>query len=117
MKKTKMTMIAIVCLMVISLSTFAFSSMQVAELVKIQNEKNAVDTNTQSADSATPYTFNSDIQQVSRSDVTENSDKVDDSCKIQDEQTLNKNEFTVRPSETNPSQISTPPVPFPDGRI
>lgn len=115
MKKTIMMMITIACLMVISLSTFALSYMRAAESVRIKDEKNAADTNAQSADSTNPQTFNSDIQQASKSDVTGNTDKVDDSCKIQDEQTLSKHEFIACPTETNKNQISDPPAPLPDG--
>lgn len=117
MKKAIMAMIAIECLIVVSLSTFALSCMQVAESVRIKNEKKAVNTNTQSADSANLQTFNSDIQQASKSDVTRNTDKVDDSCKIQDKQTLSKHEFIVWPTETDQSPISALPLPLPDGRI
>jgi len=105
MKKTTVSIITIACLMVMSLSTFALSRMQVAELVRIQNEKDAADTHAQSPAS------------VSTSDVMENSDEVGDSCKIQDEQTLNSNDFTVRITETDQNQISELPVPLPDGRI
>jgi len=117
MKKTIMAVITIACLMVISLFPLALSYMQSAKSERIKNEKNAVDTNTQSADSADPQTLNSDIQQASESDVTQNTDKSDDSCKIQNEQTLSTHGFIALPTETNPSPISALPLPLPDGRI
>ena len=117
MKKTIMAIIAIACLFVISSSTFALSYMQATESMRIKNEKNVVDTDSQHSDSTDPQTFNPDIQQTSRPDVTRNADEVGDSCKIQDEQTLSKHGFVVWPTETSYSQISDLPAPFPDGRI
>jgi len=105
MKKTLKVVIAVACLMVVSLSIFTLPRMQIAESVKIQNEKNGADTHAQSSDS------------VSMSDVRGSSDEVDYSCKMQDEQMLNSNDFTVRITETDQNQISELPVPLPDGRI
>lgn len=119
MKKKVMAMIVFLCLMAVPFSTFALLRLQVDGSVKIRNEKNVVNTKTKSADSTNLQTFNSDIQQASRSNATENSSKVDDSRKTQDDETLNKNESTARPdpTETNQGQISKLPVPLPDGRI
>ena len=117
MKKRVIAIIAIACLMIISLSTFTLSRVQVAESAKIQNAKNAAETITQSADSANQQAFNSNNQQASRSDAIENNGNVDSSCRIQDEQTPSKNEFATSPTETNQGHISELPLPLPDGRI
>lgn len=117
MKKDKMAIAAIACLMVISLSTFALLRVQFAESVKIQCEKNDTDVNRVANDPANQQTLNSTTKQTSSSDVVKNIHQVDDQCRIQDEQTLNQNEPTKRPTEANQNQVSQSPVPFPDGRI
>ncbi len=114
MKKTIVAMIAIGCLVVISLSTFALSHIQAPESMKAWNEKNATDTtNWSAAEQITGFSN----QQASKSYVTENGDSVDGSCRTQGEQTLNKNESTIWPAETNQSPVSDLPVPLPDGRL
>jgi hypothetical protein len=126
MKKKMVAVIFSACLMVISLTTFALSHMQVAESAKIQNEKTA-DLNTQlpnsqgapqdahTFESANPQTFKSGNQQNSSPEAAENSGKVDDSCK--DEPALNKNESAGDSPETDKSQADGTNTPPPDGRI
>jgi hypothetical protein len=117
MKKILMVMIAIACSMVIPFSTLALSYMQATESVRIKNGKNPVDANAQPADSASLETFNSDILQASKSDVTRNTDKVDDFCKVEDGQMLSERESTMWSTEANQSQIFGSFAPLPDGRI
>jgi len=50
-------------------------------------------------------------------DAMENSDKVADSCKTRDEQTLDKDEFSMWPPKTNQTLTPELPAPLPDGRI
>lgn len=119
MEKKVTALASFLCLLAVTALTFASLHMQVVIPVKIQNEKSAVDTNTQLADSVYLQTFNSYIYQAHKSNATQNSSRIDDSRKIQDDQTLNKNDSSVWPSpgETNQGQISELPIPLPDGRI
>ena len=117
MKRKTIAIMTIVCLMVVSLSAFAVSSVQIVEPAKIQNEKTTKDANIQSTGSAGSQTFNSDNLQSSRSDAIKDSDKVDDSYGIQNEQTHDKNASIVFHTETNQSQSPELPMPLPDGRI
>jgi hypothetical protein len=112
-----MAITAIACFVIISLSTLTLSCVQVAKSTNVQNTKNAAGTITQSDDSANQQAFNSNNQQASRSETIKNSGNVDNSCKIQDEQTPNKNESATSSTETNQGRISELPLPIPDGRI
>lgn len=101
MEKKIMVMIAVACLAVVSISTFALPRMQTIASENL-NEKDALST---------------DTDQASISALTENNDKVDVSSKTQSEQTLDKDESTVGLSETSQNQVTNLPVPLPDGRI
>lgn len=87
-------------LFVVTVTVFTFTSLcsQGVIPVKIQNEKGAVDTNTQLADSVCFQIFNSDTYQSHRSNAAQNSSRVEDSHKNQNDQTLIKNDSGVWPS-------------------
>jgi hypothetical protein len=123
MKKKIVAVIVFTCLMVVSLTTFALSHVQVAESAKIQNEKTADPDsqlpNSQGAtqhartfESANPQTFKSDNQQASSPEAAENSGKVDDSCK--DQPALSKNGDSLETDQSQTDGTNTSP---PDGRI
>lgn len=107
MRKKIVAAMVIACLIVVSLSTFAWSRMQALESkgILIQGtikEKDASGTDTGIA---------------SGSNVPENGNRADGSSTTQSEQTLNKNENTLCTDDVNQNQASNLPTPLPDGRI